>query len=123
MAAAPLKPQILVFTRPESDGGTVAIVKLTPLDGPFNPDLFTRLVQGVTRWVSSSDEGREAYEESSEDLNIGDLADYEAAPALVTALEGAGIGEFHVIEMFDGNEVHAFDTLLFDPSFDAPGTH
>ena len=123
MAATSLKPQILVFTRPEDDGGTIAIVSLTPLDGPFSPSLLTRLIQGVTRWVSSSEEGREAYEYSSEDLNIGDLASYEGEPALVAALEGAGIASFHVIEMFDNNDVEPFDTLLFDPSLATPSAH
>ena len=123
MATALAKPHILVFTRPETDGGTVAIVSLIPMDGPFASDIFARLVAGVTRWVASSEEGREAFEYSSEDLNIGDLADCESQPSLVTALEGAGISDFHVIEMFDNNSVLPFDAHLFDPSFDAPGAH
>jgi hypothetical protein len=40
MATTPGKPHILVFTRPQDDGGTVAIVSLTPMTGPFDTHLF-----------------------------------------------------------------------------------
>ena len=124
MAIPSLKPRIIVFTRPENDGGTIAIISLTPLDSPsFHADVFRRLITGVTRWVSSSESGQEAWEYSSEDLNIGDLSQYEGEPELVNALEGAGIVDFRVIEMFDNNTVYPFDTRLFDASHDAPGSH
>jgi hypothetical protein len=115
------KPQILVFTRPENDGGTTAIISLTPLISPdFNPDLFARLIRGVTRWVATTASGREAWDYSSEDLNIGDLAECEGEPELVAALQSAGISEFKVIEMFDNNDCYPFDTLLVDPAVVAP---
>ena len=120
MAFTALKPQILVFTRPENDGGTVAIVSLTPLEGPFLPDLLTRLIAGVTRWVNSSDSGRAALEYSSDDLNIGDLSQDEGDPELIAALESVGIGEFKVLAIYDNNDCYPFDTLLFDRSVTPP---
>jgi hypothetical protein len=115
-----LQPQILVFTRPETDGGTVAIISLTPLAGPFQADLMGRLMAGVTRWVNSSASGRAALDYSSDDLNIGDLAHDEGDPDLVIALESVGIAEFKVIKIFDGNDCYPYDTLLFDPNVTAP---
>lgn len=32
------------------------------------------LQEAVTQWINNTDEGREAYEDSCEDFNIGDLA-------------------------------------------------
>lgn len=123
MLTPSLKPQNLVFTRPETDGGTVAIVSLTPLAGPFLPDLMQRLIAGVTRWVNSSASGREAMDYSSDDLNIGDLSNYETEPELLSALESVGISKFEVIAIMDGNDCYPYDTLLFDDSIAAPGPH
>lgn len=39
-------------------------------------DVLKRLERAVTKWIQKTEEGKAAWRESSEDLNIGDLATY-----------------------------------------------
>ena len=39
-------------------------------------DVLKRLERALTRWIEETEEGKEAWRESSEDLNIGDLISY-----------------------------------------------
>src|SRR5216684_534021 len=59
-------------------------------------EAMQRLTQAIDQWIQNTDEGRKAWAESSEDFNIGDLANHldgcgRAVPSLQHYLELEGI--------------------------------
>ncbi len=65
------------FAREEGiDGVTAAAVLTIDLSNPVavtHVEVFERFTTAVTEWLRETDEGREAWEQSSYDFNIGDF--------------------------------------------------
>ena len=70
---------------------------------------------GVNDWVESTPEGREIWEQSSGDLNIGDLDGYEEEESLKRKLAEKGIFKWKDnYTLGNSNEV-AYDRILAQP--------
>ncbi len=78
--------------------------------------LMYTIQQSVTDWIVNTEEGKAAYIESSEDMNVGDLAQYLGDDYLMAALKARGV-EYLKLEIQPGSEMvecWSFDTLMFD---------
>lgn len=74
--------------------------------------VLAALKQGVTNWVKTTKEGKEAWEDSVEDLNIGDLDGHENNPELQASLAAEGITDWDCIfSLSIGNQV-SYDKIL-----------
>jgi hypothetical protein len=94
----------LLFTRVEFPEGITesVVVSFHTLD-PV-PDPFRKLQEAVTRWVSETPEGQEAYLQSCQDFNIGDLALYQKSARL--ARYGILRLRFTTIDTFADYDMH-----------------
>lgn len=99
---------------------TCAIVRATVSDKHVSSEtgFFQRLTDAVTEWVKATQAGQRAWEESSQDLNIGDLSGYCKNKALQPILASHGIMrldiETHV--RLEQRAAHTYDTHLVDES-------
>jgi hypothetical protein len=73
-------------------------------------ELLMELNAGVTKWVKQTKEGREAWDDSVLDFNIGDLMGYDLAPILKNCPNILRL----YIERIDVAENWMFDTILVD---------
>lgn len=75
------------------------------------------LTSAVTDWVNGTDEGRLLWEQSSADLNVGDLGAALPEPTLEPYLAAYGI-ESLSIEIVNGSDVLGwdYDTVLVEKS-------
>jgi hypothetical protein len=60
-------------------------------------DLEFRVKTAVDDWLKNTPAGRAAYEESSQDFNVGDLLQHVAEPSLVARLAEQGVDEFDLM--------------------------
>lgn len=108
--------RIIPFTREGSRGiETIAIVscKVDPVQKDVSTTV-SALREVVTSWIKGTDEGKQAWEYSGGDLNIGDLALYDE-----TFLENQkdllahhGIHDFKIVCVVDHTECIPYDTIL-----------
>ena len=80
-------------------------------------EALQRLTRAIDGWVRSTDEGRKAWAESSEDFNIGDLAGYldgcgRAVPSLQHYLELEGIVRIKDLFVLTDSEQESYDRIL-----------
>jgi hypothetical protein len=73
-------------------------------------NLKTRLIEAVTRWVQTTEDGKSAWEESTHDFNLGDLANQDLAPIN----ERLGPSGIFILSI----EVHSMDASSDDWLFD-----
>ena len=81
-------------------------------------DLHRQVTAAVTRWVRQTESGREAFERSSEDYNVGDLAGDLGDPDLTRLLLTQGVRDLtiDVYSSGDAPSAWAYDTHLVDAS-------
>lgn len=70
------------------DETTFAVVSWA---GPSREDFLPALKRAVTNWVCSTSQGKKAWEDSSENFNIGDLANCTGDSTLKPYLAKEGI--------------------------------
>lgn len=104
-----------VVLRSSSDESTLAIVTVRRTDTVRHPDQLLDLFRNaVTAWVRETKEGAEAYENSSEDFNIGDLAVIMPNPQLQFYFNGQGLYDINIetIVNTDYQDNWTYDTRL-----------
>jgi hypothetical protein len=95
----------LFFVRVGSFGGfleNLMFVDVTFVDGAIE--------DACTKWVNETQFGRDAWEESSEDFNIGDMA-IGMCPSLRSYLFEEGIAEIE-FEQAERNQLNYYDQKL-----------
>jgi hypothetical protein len=101
----------LVFTRTERNiVSNIAVVLLSTPDESA-ADAFGRLRRAVTDWLDNTESGRDAYADSSEDFNIGDLALDESNQELAVIMVNHEIHGFSM-QTLDYHQAVDFDKHL-----------
>jgi len=105
----------LFFIRVQSFGGmleNLMCVDVTFVDGTeLNAnEAYEAIEDACTKWANETPEGRKAWEDSSEDFNIADLAT-EICPTLRSYLYKEGISEIE-FEQADRSQLNYYDQLL-----------
>lgn len=89
-----------VVQRDSRDETTMAFVSCKKTEEvQYASQLYERILKAVTAWVQDTHEGREAYEESGRDYNIGDFAADCGGHIVETLLQEYGIIDIEV-ELF-----------------------
>jgi hypothetical protein len=104
---------VMILPRVNADETTFAVVRFA---GVGKQDFFKVLKRAVTRWVQETPEGHEAWEDSCDDLNIGDLSAYESDRALQHCLQQAGIARLSIEVYCDTEPVYGatYDDVLVE---------
>jgi len=103
----------MIVPRVSSDETTFAVIEWS---GVPRQELFHRVKRAVTEWVRTTEAGRIEYENSSEDLNLGDLSNCDDDPALVALLTANGITHFDV-EVYSDSDypgIWTYDSQLVE---------
>jgi hypothetical protein len=79
----------LVVARNDRDMNAFAFVQWVGIIG--HSALKAALKKACTEWVKTTPEGQEAWEDTSEDFNLGDLCNHTGEPTLVAILQKYGI--------------------------------
>lgn len=106
-----------VVLRTSQDESTLAIVTVRKTDTVNHPDQLLNLFRtAVTQWVRETEEGAKAYEDSSEDFNIGDLAQEMPNPQLQYFFNGQGLFDIkiEIIANSDYQDDWTYDTHLVE---------
>lgn len=82
--------------------------------------VFRAFTRAVTKWVETTEMGREAWINSSEDLNIGDLlSGYDGCPSFNRQfnplLKEQGIDDWKVIYQMGNGGTESYDHVLASP--------
>ncbi len=80
-------------------------------------DALQRLSRAVGQWIQNTNEGRRAWTESSEDFNVGDLAEYlsrsgKATPNLQQFLQKEGISRVKDLFVLTNAGHERYDRIL-----------
>lgn len=75
-------------------------------------EFLRRLKRAVTNWMLTTDEGKDAWDHSSEDFNVGDLSLCVGIPKLTACLEGEGIFGLKIQTHTGSLGEWSFDTIL-----------
>lgn len=106
----------LLFVRQEGMKGLTDFktIGLTVDSAAQLPDVEVLLLlkRAVTDWAANHATGREAWQASGEDYNIGDLVTDLADESLVRCLAARGIS--HVRELTTGCKAFDYDAVLMD---------
>lgn len=120
------KPKLtpVEFIVPRSSENTYAIVTaqvvLDTRSLHLADEFFKALRKAVTQWIRSTKEGREALDSSSEDMNIGDIAQDGISPKLKKELEKVGIFGMDVDTNSRAEEHNwEFDDHLFEDDWES----
>lgn len=106
----------LTFARHEGfdrDTTTLAILTLTHEADIDQNEVFHRLTTAITDWVRKTDSGKQAWQNSSQDFNIGDLIHHDGDPALARFLHWHGL-HLSRLTVVDSECAEPFDTVLVD---------
>lgn len=97
---------------------TVSIIKFVVTDKTNESKVINKLTNVITQWVNNTEEGKKAWDDSSEDFNVGDLSSYEdiIKKTMSKELMKTGIYDFEIVMQGDSKEVINFDTILVDSS-------
>lgn len=109
--------RVLVM-RESNDETTFAVVSAQVTRNVFDAaSLRDALTEALTQWCNCANEGREAWEESDHDFNIGDLGSrYLGCESLQPYLNNAGVEELEIaIERDIFTCQWVYDTVLMDP--------
>jgi hypothetical protein len=90
------------------EAGRVTTVAIASFESEGD-DPMQELKRAVTSWIDKTPEGREAYEESCEDFNIGDLANWQSRDLL----KPWGVENLSIDTDCASDEYH-FDSHLYD---------
>jgi len=101
------------------DGARVDVLRVVEIttDARTKGEAMQRLTRAIDQWIRNTDEGREAWAESSEDFNVGDLAGYldgcgKAVPSLQHHLKGEGIARIKDLFVLTDSEQESYDRIL-----------
>ena len=101
----------IAFTR--MDGGdidTLSVIRFTHQDDLTSPDeVVAALKRAVTKWVETTEEGADLWNESCEDLNIGDLCCSGHSLSLYARMQAEGIAGWEEVFTLDGGNRVDFD--------------
>lgn len=119
----------LLFTRPESglssrlDAALLVTLGVTKESGGGEPGAaMSAFKKAVNRWVQETPQGKRAWEESGNDLNVGDLfSQYEDEPSLATAFAEEGLYEVKCVWSLSEGEEYPYDTVLAEHPEEAEG--
>jgi hypothetical protein len=123
-SAAPTKRIVTAVPRPW-EHGTVAVVEATvetakleaalqlPHVSNETEALLEMIKRAVTRWVNETDAGRAAWENSSEDFNVGDLSNEIGDKELTARLLEEGVVSLD-IETHGTAHDWQYDRILVD---------
>lgn len=98
----------------EGESTTMAIVSFKALARMDAKQSLDKLAEAITRWIIRTKEGKDAWVQSGQDFNIGDLADYIGNPALMIEISAAGLEEFCICTLDGGAVGWNYDTVLVD---------
>ncbi len=110
-----LVPVLFVVRRDNEATCAVVTAQVLP-ELKMVPVFLSHLQQAVTWWSRFTPTGYDAWRDSGEDFNVGDLAVYQEDPALVEKLAECGIHDLAVSVYIDTSEgdCWTFDTVLCD---------
>ena len=101
------------------DGARVDALRVVEIttDARTKGEAMQRLTRAIDQWIRNTDEGREAWAESSEDFNVGDLAGCldgcgKAVPSLQHYLELEGIVRIKDLFVLTDSEQEHYDRIL-----------
>jgi len=101
------------------DGARVDALRVVEIttDARTKGEAMQRLTRAIDQWIRNTDEGREAWAESSEDFNVGDLAGYldgcgKAVQSLQHYLKGEGIARIKDLFVLTDSEQESYDRIL-----------
>lgn len=101
-----------VIPRISHEECTVAVVRWR---GVNHPELRSALTAALTEWMRTTQEGKDAWEDSSHDFNVGDLANAptDSSPLKeLLAAQNVHDLEIDVYSDVSGDRYWTFDTLL-----------
>jgi hypothetical protein len=93
-----------------------AVITIEHAQNEAPKHILAAFCRGVTKWVEKTSTGKKAWEDSSEDLNIGDLiASHEGDPELAKYLKLQGITSWECTYWLSDRNVFDYDLVLADP--------
>lgn len=103
------------------DGARVDALRVLELStvAESKTDALRRLSRAVGQWIQTTNEGRQAWASSSEDFNVGDLAEFlsksgKAIGPLQSFLEKEGIARVKDLFVLTNAEHESYDRILAD---------
>ena len=109
--------KIIPFLRHEqAEVSTLAILQVT-LDQDLDSSTIVKYIEEVTSaWINDTEEGKQAWQETDEDLNIGDLAlrDKTYLKYAMEPLKEKGILDLKFIWCGDVEDYIEYDHILVD---------
>ena len=113
------KPNIIQVCFVRVDGASIDALRVVEFTAhaETKEDALNRLERAVTKWIRETNEGKAAWRESSEDLNIGDLAAYFDARGNVVAslkpfLKQEGILNVRDVFVLTNTAQESYDRVL-----------
>ena len=101
------------------DGARVDVLRVVEIttDARTKGEAMQRLTRAIDQWIRNTDEGREAWAESSEDFNVGDLAGYldgcgKAVPSLQHYLDQECIARIKDLFVLTNSGQESYDRIL-----------
>lgn len=114
-----MKKTQIAFTRKE--GGFIDQLLVVEFHHAESINSIEKVMQAfsgaITEWVENTEDGLEAWEQSTEDLNIGDLIS-EDTQSLNPFLQKYGILKWQTIYQLHEKEEVSYDRVLADPSLE-----
>jgi hypothetical protein len=110
----------LLFTRPAEgfgshklDAAMLVSFGVTEKSGKTEGEVMETFKRAVNRWVLETDQGKEAWEDSSYDLNVGDLfGSHEGDEDLDRILADEGLFEVKCVWSLGEGAEYPYDTVL-----------
>ena len=99
--------------RVSNDEATVAVVSAT-VEDDFGWSLFVPIKRAVTRWIDETEEGKLAFESSSEDFNVGDLSCELGDEGLIERLIAEGIHNLKIETFSSDSSCWEYDDHLYE---------
>lgn len=100
-----------MFVTKNATISTFGVITITSDDSKDSKVLIDKLKVGITDWINTTKDGKDVWDYSSADLNIGDIAGYEKDESLIDCLSEHGIG-FEVKVMNGCGNIFPYDTVL-----------
>lgn len=107
----------ICFTRIDGHGILDAMIVLAFQGPDTQEDAMRRLERAVTQWVEETETGKLVWQQSNEDLNIGDIVDFMIDPfsSLVPFLIRHSIHQVDHLYTLTETSMEPFDTILAHP--------
>jgi len=116
-----MKINQIVFIRPGFPGvEQLVVIQFThTLDIPAddNEPLMAAFIRGITSWVETTETGKDAWEDSMEDLNIADFLNINDS-ALDACLVVEGIYKVECVFRLSDGMAESYDRVLAEPNID-----